>query len=83
MLGRAGPFLSHLFFTDDLVLFGKASMDNALVMKDVLKTFCHYSGHKVNANKSNIFFSSNTDASLKITIGNTLGFHVTEDLGKT
>lgn len=31
-LGRGEPPLSYLFFTDDLMLFGEVSMENAITM---------------------------------------------------
>lgn len=79
-LGRGGPLLSHLFFADDLVLFGKATSENALVMKRILDQFCHHSGHKVNAGKSKLFFSANTNMNLRRAIGDSLAFQQMEDL---
>lgn len=81
VLGRGGPLLSHLFFADDLVLFGEASVENAAVLQETLNTFCRYSGYKINASKSSLFFSNNTNDSLRGAIGNFLGFQQTDDLG--
>lgn len=39
VLGRGCPPLSHLFFADDLVLFGEASIDNVIAMRSVLEQF--------------------------------------------
>ncbi|KAH1066052.1 hypothetical protein J1N35_031039 [Gossypium stocksii] len=47
-LSRLEPFLSHLFFADDLVIFGKTEIDQAILLKEILKSFCDFSGHKVN-----------------------------------
>ncbi|KAH1090779.1 hypothetical protein J1N35_018036 [Gossypium stocksii] len=45
-LSRSRPFLSHIFFADDLVIFGKAEMDQAILLKKILKSSCDFSGHK-------------------------------------
>lgn len=57
MLGRGGPSLTYLFFTNDLVLFGKASLDNAMIMKRILEKFCNHSGYKVSSRKFKLFFN--------------------------
>lgn len=41
---RRGTQVSHLFFADDLILFGKASKTQACLMEQVLKDFCCISG---------------------------------------
>ncbi|KAA3488041.1 LINE-type retrotransposon LIb DNA [Gossypium australe] len=73
-LSRSGPALSHLFFADDLVIFCKAEMDQARLVKETLKHFCDLSGHKINARKSNIFFSKSVDTSLSDQISQLYGF---------
>lgn len=60
-LERGGPPLLHLFFTDDLVLFGEASLENMVVMQRILEELCCYSGNRVNASKSKLFFSHKMD----------------------
>lgn len=55
-LSRSSLSLSHLFFTDDLVIFGKADEHQATLIKDMLDTICGFFGHWVNAHKTNIFF---------------------------
>ncbi|XP_016670075.1 uncharacterized protein [Gossypium hirsutum] len=63
-LSRFGSFLSHLFFVDDLVIFGKTEMDQAILLKEILKSFSDFFDHKVNAGKSNMYFSKGVDDSL-------------------
>ncbi|GLT67726.1 hypothetical protein SLA2020_400130 [Shorea laevis] len=58
---RKGPSLTHVFFADDLILFGKATVENALTVINCLDRFCSFSGQKVNVHKSKILFSPNTD----------------------
>lgn len=72
VLSRGGPPFSYLFVADDLMLFGEASVDNAVVMKAILDELCSCSGYKVNASKCQIRFSDNTDAVLRKEIGNAL-----------
>lgn len=38
-LSRSGPPISHLFFADDLILFGEARNSQAYVMENILKAF--------------------------------------------
>ncbi|KAA3458339.1 reverse transcriptase [Gossypium australe] len=53
-LSRSGPALSRLFFADDLVIFCKAEMSQALLLKEILKRFCDLSGHKISARKRRV-----------------------------
>ena len=41
---RSEPAFSHLFFADDLMLFGQASLKNSETIDEVLTTFCQLSG---------------------------------------
>ncbi|KAK9011773.1 hypothetical protein V6N11_039855 [Hibiscus sabdariffa] len=58
---RNGLPLSHLCFADDLVLYAKADVGQARVIKDILEVFCEHSGHRVSAQKSQVYFPPNTD----------------------
>lgn len=40
MLSRRGSGLYHLFFADDILLFGRANEKGASCLKQVLDTFC-------------------------------------------
>ena len=55
-----GPHVSHIFFADDSVLFCRAKEAECQVILDILATYEKGSGQKINKNKTNIFFSSNT-----------------------
>ena len=48
MLSRGSPKISHLCFTDDLILFAKAYLEPVQVIKGILDMFCHSLGQKVN-----------------------------------
>lgn len=41
---KKGPAVSHIFFADDLLLFGKTSFSQARMMEHVLASFCNISG---------------------------------------
>ncbi|KAA3465045.1 LINE-1 reverse transcriptase isogeny [Gossypium australe] len=62
-LSRSGPAISHLFFAGDLVIFCKAHIGQAWLLKSILDQFCEVSGHKISTRKSNIYFSKGTDNS--------------------
>ncbi|GLT31654.1 hypothetical protein SLA2020_063760 [Shorea laevis] len=79
---RKGPSLCHLFFADDLVFFGKATINNMRTLMDCLQSFCNISGQKVNASKSKIFFSPNTNRGLIDEITQFSRIEATDDLGR-
>ena len=43
-ISKGGPDIFHLFFVDDLILFGKATLQQAQIMRECLDTFCDISG---------------------------------------
>lgn len=69
VLGRGGLFFSHIFFADDLVLFSKTSLDNAMVMKRILEKNLNHIGHKVSPRKSKLCFSTNMDSRVREQLG--------------
>lgn len=42
-LGHGGPKISHIFFADEFLLFGRASFSQAWVMESMLVEFCEIS----------------------------------------
>ncbi|KAK3197915.1 hypothetical protein Dsin_021330 [Dipteronia sinensis] len=59
LCSRGSPLISHLFFTDDSVLFCKATVATCAEISRVLKVYERGSGQIVNLQKSNITFSPN------------------------
>ena len=62
---RNGPRVSHLFFADDSVLFCCATEAECQRILGILVVFERGSGQKKIREKTNIFFSSNTQAHVK------------------
>ncbi|KAK8669557.1 hypothetical protein V6N13_106985 [Hibiscus sabdariffa] len=71
--------VGHLLFVDDSVLFSEASIVAANTLKQVLITFGNASGHRVNFEKSLVFYSGNVDEELRNKIGSLLGVHVSSN----
>ena len=70
---RNGPQVSHLFFVDDSVLFCRAKEKECQKILDLLSVYERGSGQKINRDKTNIFFSTNTQPDMQTRIQNILG----------
>ena len=53
----SAPTVSHLLFADDSLLFFRADVANAEIIKEVLGIYCGASGQRVNMEKSSILFA--------------------------
>lgn len=73
---RLAPRISHLFFADDCIIFGKAIMSEIATIKDVVSKFCRASGQRVNFDKSEISFSKGLAANLREHLGAMCGVSV-------
>lgn len=80
-LSRGGPALSHLYFADDLLLFGDATPRQARVMADILETFCHESGQCMNISKSRLWLPPHLLGTNGPAIRREFGVPLTSDLG--
>ncbi|GAU42583.1 hypothetical protein TSUD_302990 [Trifolium subterraneum] len=58
-ISRHEPAISHLFFADDCLFFTEAKSPQSRMVKQVLHSFCHASGLKVNIQKSRFMASHN------------------------
>ena len=65
---RNGPRVSHLFFVDDSVLFCRAKQTECQVILDILATYERGNGQKINKEKTNLFFSTNTSPEIQDSI---------------
>ncbi|XP_019170982.1 PREDICTED: uncharacterized protein LOC109166487 [Ipomoea nil] len=81
-VARGAPPVSHLFFADDSLLFFKANIQDAAVIKQCLVRYEKLSGQMVNYNKSNICFSRNTQMAQKQQVAWCLGVELASNFGK-
>ncbi|KAM1691997.1 hypothetical protein FF1_033639 [Malus domestica] len=81
-LSPTGVPLTHLFFMDDSVIFGNASVDEAESIVAVLQTYARGSGQVINLAKSSVFFGANTPKCRKAKIVNSLGIQSKQGFGK-
>ena len=79
---RGGRKISHLMFADDVVLFAKATLDQARVVRDRMDRFCSTSGQKISTHKASIYFSLNIGDEAMNQICNVLSMPRTNDFGK-
>lgn len=64
---------THLFFTDDKLLFCKASDQECHKLIEILEIYERASGQKINTDKSSMFFSHNTPSDTKSKVFEVLG----------
>ena len=65
--------ISHLFFTDDNLLFCKVSSQECQHLIDILRLYKAALGQKINTDKSLVLFSANTPEEKKIDTLDILG----------
>jgi len=64
-VGIHAPWISHLLFADDCIVFSEASQRGAERLQEVLELYSRGSGQLVNKQKSTVFFIQNYTAEMK------------------
>lgn len=75
------PTLSHLFFTDNSLIFCRASREECQVIKEIFKRYEQASGQMINLNKSMFMTNKNVGATKAKELGDILGIKQTNSLG--
>ena len=79
-IGRNQQSISHLMFTDGLLLFGEALTFHINIVLECLDKFCWIYEQKINHNKTSIFFLRNVKHEMKELIFERSGFATILDL---
>ena len=66
------PWVNHLLFADDCLIFLGANIQSATRLNDILLIYGEASGQRVNREKSAIFFSPNTPAGIRQSVKQSL-----------
>lgn len=74
--------ISHIFYADDVFLFGQASQENGEVISKVLEDFGNESGLKVNMAKSTIIFPPKMNHQRRRILASSLGMRGAASFGK-
>lgn len=73
-LGPNSPSISHLLFTDDLIIFCRANVEEEVrSIKRCLQLYCKWTGQEFNCEKLECFFSRNVGSKVKVEIKRCLG----------
>ena len=70
---RGSPSITHLLFTDDSVIYCKASGQESKELQTILQKYEEVVGQRINTEKSSIFFSQNTNEDTKKEVKEILG----------
>ncbi|XP_030941689.1 uncharacterized protein LOC115966629 [Quercus lobata] len=75
-LCKEGPKITHLFFVDDSLLFCRANDTDCQTVMNILTMYEEASGLKINREKTQLFFSTNTQENIKNRVKDLVGVEV-------
>ncbi|CAN1150401.1 LINE-1 retrotransposable element ORF2 protein [Linum perenne] len=81
-LNKRCPTLTHVLFADDTIIFGEASVRDAINIKETMEKYANLTGQTINNEKSAIMFSRHTPQPLKERVKGCLGLQSTIQFGK-
>lgn len=81
-ISLSAPPISHLRFTDDTMIFARATSSEASTIANVLHSYGSWSGQSLNQQKSSVFSSKNVNQSLIVPLALTLGIGHSSQPGK-
>ncbi|KAF8413392.1 hypothetical protein HHK36_001373 [Tetracentron sinense] len=79
---RSAPYISHLFFANDLILFAEASIRQMEIIMECFEDFCGASGQCISFTKSKLYVSPNCSRQIARDISNVSKIPLTMDLGQ-
>ena len=79
---RGSPTITHILFADDSEIYCKATEQESRELCEILQKYEEATGHKINTEKSSVFFSKNTDEEIRERVKETLGLMQNAQPGK-
>lgn len=79
---KEAPVVTHLFFADDSLLFGKVNQRECGALREVITKYGAVSGQRINFKKSSNCFSTNTPEADCVLFCNELGVNEVAELGR-
>ena len=81
-ISRRCEAVTHVQFADDIIVFGRAEIEEAMELKCLLNKYCQASGQRINLTKSSILYSSKTPFTVRTKISNVMRVDESNTLSK-
>lgn len=78
---RNAPSISHFFFDDDSLIFGRATASEMTTVKDIIEQYSRASGQKVNYEKSEVSFSADVNRERAVSLASLGGISLVDNHG--
>lgn len=76
LVSHHAPFITHLFFVDDSLIFRKATLEECSELERIFNLYEAVFGQQLNRNKTALFFSRNTPQAIQEEIKSRFGAQV-------